>query len=88
VSSIGEFSVWEHYPDGTHSAVARYIDAKDAVDIAHRTTQKPAVLLGVIVKVTITDGGDHCAFLWEHDKGIIYPTPAQRYAHAAMKEDE
>jgi hypothetical protein len=86
--SIGEFSVFEHFPDGTCSTVARYVDAKEAVDIAHRSIQKPAVLLGVIVKVMITDGGDHCAFLWEKDKGIVYPTQAQRYAHAAMKDEE
>ena len=73
--TIGEYSVWEFYPDDTYSPVARWVTDAEAVRIAHRVTQKPAVLLGVIIKVIITDGGDFCVFQWEHGKGVTFPPP-------------
>jgi hypothetical protein len=69
---LPEYSVFEFYPDGTHTAVARGVSAEQAVTIAKRTTQKPAVLLGVIQKVMITDGSDFCVFLWEDGK-VVFP---------------
>jgi hypothetical protein len=74
--TAGEFTVWEFYPDGTGSAVATDVGAKEAVGIAERTTRKPAVLLGVIVEVRITDGGDNCVFQWKNGEGVTYPPRA------------
>jgi hypothetical protein len=71
--SHGEFSVAEFYDDGTHAYVERWIDGESAAKLAKRCTQKPAVRLGIIIKVIITDGGDDTVFQWERGKGVTYP---------------
>lgn len=74
-----EFSVYEFFPDGTHhGAVARGLPLWEAVKLAKRCTEKPAVALGVIVRVIITDGGDLCVFEWKAGEGITYPNMEDR----------
>jgi hypothetical protein len=68
-----EYSVWEFYPDDSYTAVVQFVGAEAAVKAAHACTQKPAVQLGIIVKVMITDGGDACVFEWRHGVGVVYP---------------
>lgn len=67
------FSVYEWLPDGTYQSVGEGLNAEEAVKRAHISTRKPAVLLGIIKKVMITDAGDSCVFLWENGKGIVFP---------------
>ena len=71
------FDVWEFFPDGTYIKNAADLTAEEAALSAKASTMKPVVKLGMITKVMITDKGDCCVFLWEHDKGIVYPKPGE-----------
>lgn len=73
-----EFSVYEFYPDETYTLVKAFVSAEEAVRTAKACTQKPAVMLGVIRKVMITDGGDACVFEWRADVGVVYPPPEEK----------
>jgi hypothetical protein len=76
--SDSEFSVVEFYDDGEYAYVERWLDGESAVKVAKRCTEKPAVRLGIITKVIITDGGDFTVFQWEHGKGVTFPPPEDR----------
>lgn len=67
------FHVFWWDPEGVIHYEKESVDAKTAVETAHSLTRRPAVLLGIIRKVMITDGGDLCVLLWEHDKGLVHP---------------
>jgi hypothetical protein len=68
-----EFSVWLFARDGTHFAEQRWINAEAACTLARDVTLRPAVQAGLITKVIITDGGDHCVFEWKHGEGVTFP---------------
>jgi hypothetical protein len=68
----GEFSVVEFYDDGFHAYVERWLDAKSAVMLAKRCTDR-AMVTGHIAKVVITDGGDNTCFEWQYGKGVTFP---------------
>jgi hypothetical protein len=69
-----EFSVVIWYPDDTHEYVCRFVGAQEAVETARRMTQTVGARHGMVSRVMITDGGDCTNFLWEHGKGLVYPT--------------
>jgi hypothetical protein len=73
--SSGEFSVWQWFEGDWHECVAQGVDAKTAVDTFRSYIARPAAVLGIIRKVTITDGGDNTNFQWEFGRGIVYPEP-------------
>lgn len=75
-----EFSVYWWDRDGGQHRELQFVDAERAVKAAHRLTCGPASVLGVVKKVMITDGGDHCNFLWE-DGVLKYPTEEMRDQH-------
>lgn len=68
-----EFSVYWEDPDGYSHAERRFIDARTAVELAQSLTLRPAVRLGVIRRVIITDGGDFTVFEWQLGKGVTFP---------------
>jgi hypothetical protein len=75
----GEFSTAQFFHDGTSEYVRRFVGAEEAVDAASHYVQCPAALMGITVKVVVTDGGDNTVFSWERDKGITWPTEAKAF---------
>ena len=72
-----QFSLyWWDADDGQHRELY-FVDAKTAVERAHSLAKGPAAMLKIVKKIMITDGGDHCVFLWE-DGEIIHPTKEER----------
>jgi hypothetical protein len=71
--SSGEFSVVQFFEDGSYEYVRRYVDAEEAVKTAHHYCYSVGARCGTTVKVIITDGGDCTNFVWEYDKGVVYP---------------
>lgn len=72
----GEFSVYQYFKDGTYEKVRDHVGAEEAVMAAKHYTMSIAAQLGMVVKVLVEDGGGFTNFLWERDKGIVFPTPA------------
>ena len=60
---------WEYF--------VRDVGDREAVETAHRLVQTLGKR-GLVDRVQITDSGDFTNFLWERDKGIVYPTPEMR----------
>lgn len=69
--------------DDSYEYVHRRLPAKDAVDAAKRLTETVGARLGTTKRVIITDTGDLTVFEWQFGKGVTFPTPEQRAAHAA-----
>jgi hypothetical protein len=68
-----EFSVyWWDAENNQHREFSDLVSAERAVQAAHRLTQGPAAMLGMVNRVIITDGGDFCCFEWIKDKGITF----------------
>jgi hypothetical protein len=76
--SENEFSVWWDDPQGNHHPERRFIGAQEAVELAKNLTQRPAVLLGIIQRVIITDGGDFTVFEWKHGEGVTFPKQGEQ----------
>ena len=74
-----EFSVYWWDRDGGQHRELQFVDVDTALKATRRLCCGPAAALGVVKKVMITDGGDHCNFLWE-DGRLIYPTNEMRKA--------
>lgn len=68
-----EFSVYQFFPDGTNECVKRFVGGREAMETAKSYITRPAAMMGIITKVMVTDGGDHCNFEWEFGKGIVFP---------------
>ena len=68
-----EFSVYEFYPDEQYTVVKQFVPFREAILAARDCTRKPAVRLGVIRRVIITDGGDCCVFEWKYGEGVTFP---------------
>jgi hypothetical protein len=68
-----EFSVVQFFPDGTYEYVKRLVGAEEAVRTAKDYSTRPAVLLGVIERIIITDGGDCTVFEWKAGEGVTFP---------------
>jgi len=71
--STGEFSVFWFDPNGSSYPEKRFVDAKEAVETAKSLTERPAVAMGIIKRVIITDGGDYTNFEWRAGEGVVYP---------------
>lgn len=71
--SGNEYSVWWWDREDNQHQEKRFVDAKAAVEAAHRLAQGPASLLGMVNRVIITDGGDFTNFEWKKGVGITYP---------------
>ncbi len=67
------FNVVVWFPDDSYELVLRWAPAQQAVEKAHSYISRPAGQIGIIRKVMITDAGDHCNFLWEFGKGVVFP---------------
>lgn len=84
MSGANEFSVWWDDPEGMHHCEGRAMGAKEAVELAKSFTERPAVAMGIIRRVIITDGGDNTVFEWLADKGVTFPprdaVPSQPHA--------
>jgi hypothetical protein len=65
-----EFSVVQFFPDGN---VKRFVGAEEAVRTAKDYSTRPAILLGVIERIIITDGGDCTVFEWKAGEGVTFP---------------
>lgn len=53
--------------------VGRGLPIKEAIDLAHSYTTRPAARMGIIRRVMITDASDNCCFDWQFRKGIVFP---------------
>lgn len=67
------FAVWQWFEDDWHERVGDGLDAKEAVELAHSYTIRPAAQIGIIRKVQIVDCDDNTAFLWVYGKGVVFP---------------
>jgi hypothetical protein len=71
--SNGEYSVYR-WSGERYAPLLRFVDAKTAVEAAADLSRSPAAQAGVITRIMITDGGDHCCFDWRHGEGLVFPT--------------
>jgi hypothetical protein len=67
------FRVVIYFPDGFWTEEGRDLSAEEAVKLAKRITQRPAVALGIIARVIITDPDDYCVFDWRNGQGVVFP---------------
>lgn len=67
MSDREEFSVWAFLPDDTHFPVARWIDVHAAMRMARRAIEARP---DDVVRVIVTDGGDHTCFEWKRGEGV------------------
>lgn len=70
---LGEFAVWQFFPDGGHERVCRGVDAQEAVMTAKRHTENVAAKTGLVSRVIIVDDGDNTTFEWKYGEGVTYP---------------
>jgi hypothetical protein len=73
----GPFNVVIWFDDGFYEYFVRDVPAQEAVLAAKRCIDGVLGRTGLVVKVQITDQGDYTNFLWERDKGIVYPTQTE-----------
>ena len=71
--NVGEFSVFQFFPDDTYERVREFVDAKEAVDAAHHYCNSVGAKLGTTKRVIITDSGDFTCFEWIYGKGVVFP---------------
>ncbi len=66
------FDVWQWLPGGLHECVGRGLEPKQAVELAHSYTERPAAKIGIIQRVTIVDSEDYTVFEWTFGKGVTF----------------
>jgi hypothetical protein len=71
------FRVVLFFPDGYWMEEANGLPAEQAVKLAHSITQRPAVALGIIARVIITDSDDILVFEWKFGQGVTFPPRAE-----------
>ena len=81
MSSRGEFSVVQFFPDGTYERVREFVDAKEAVDAAHHYCSCVGARMGTTQRVIITDGEDFTCFEWKYGEGVLFPPRPEESAH-------
>jgi hypothetical protein len=74
-----EFSCFWYDPDGNCHKEHAFVSAREAVQMAHSLSTRPAAKMGVIRRIVITDGDDFTVFLWE-DGAIKFPHTSQQDA--------
>lgn len=67
------FTVYLFFPNGDWNMEGNGLSAEDAIKLAKRITQRPAVLLGIIARVIVTDADDYTVFDWRNGKGVVFP---------------
>jgi hypothetical protein len=72
-----EFSVVCFFSEEQYCYDCRYVTAEAAVLRSKQITDSDLARRGIISRVMITDGDGYTAFLWEHGKGVVYPTAEQ-----------
>lgn len=70
------FNVVQFFKDGTHEYVRREVEMAEAVEGARHYCSSVAAKLGMVVRVIITDDGDHTCFEWQYGKGVTFPLEA------------
>lgn len=73
MSGDGEFSVYQFFANDSYEEVLRFVDAKTAVEQAHRLTTSIGGRIGTTRRVIITDGGDSTCFEWKFGEGVTFP---------------
>jgi len=73
-STKPEFSVVQFFTDGTRQYLRRSVMALEAVLALSSVCNGPTASLGLVVRVIVTDGTDHCVFEWTHPDGVVWPT--------------
>jgi enoyl-CoA hydratase/carnithine racemase len=70
-----EFSVYQFFPDGQYERLERMVSAEKAMEVAKSYTMptRPAVKLGIIMRVIVTDGADLTVFDWKNGGGVVFP---------------
>ena len=68
----GDFWVVWFDPENNYHIEKRWCGDKEAVETAISLTRRPAVALGIIKRVIITDGDDCCTFEWKDGK-VVFP---------------
>jgi hypothetical protein len=67
------FDVWQYLPDDWHEKVGEDLGAKEAVELAHSYTTRPAAQIGIIRKVRIIGRyDDSICFEWQFGKGVTF----------------
>jgi hypothetical protein len=79
----GEFSVVQFFPDlqeenDNYEYVLKYVDPQTAVLKARDLIGRPAVKIGIIRRVIITDALDCIAFEWINGEGIVFPPQPEK----------
>lgn len=70
--SVGEFSVWQFFEDGSSECVRRGVGAEEAAEAAKHYCTSVAAVLGVTRRVIIVDSGDCTNFEWQFGKGVTF----------------
>lgn len=68
-----EFSVYWFDEEDCSYPEARFIGAREAVELAKSLATRPAAAMGIIRRVIITDGGDFTVFEWKAGEGVTFP---------------
>jgi hypothetical protein len=71
--SDGEFSVYQFFKDGQYERVADHVDVPTAMNKFAHFINSVGAKLGVVVRVIVTDGGDHTAVEWINGQGVTFP---------------
>lgn len=67
------FRVFIFFPDGTSHPEGIFDDAQAAVARARDFMSRPAMMLGMIPRIIVTDGDDNTVFEFKHGEGITFP---------------
>lgn len=76
--TLGEFSVCQFFADDSHEYVRRYVDAEEATEAFKHYTTNVAAMVGMTIRVIITDGGDYINAEWQYGKGLTFPPMEER----------
>ena len=69
------FSVYQFFDDGQYEQVRSHVPLEEAVKAAKHYCRSVAAVMGVVVEVIITDGGDLRVFEWKFGQGVTWPVP-------------
>jgi hypothetical protein len=70
---MGEFSVYQFFPDGTSEHIRSHVSPEEAMNVALHYCTSVGARLGTTRRVIITDAGDCTNFEWTFDEGITFP---------------
>lgn len=74
--SCGEFSVVQFFVDDSYEYVSRFMDGKQAVELAANLAHSVGGKIGTTKRIIITDGGDFTVFEWKFGEGVTFPPGA------------